>query len=72
VDIFDQAQQFDAQFCAMSIDAVKRLAARKRLYPDNDCDLCGKEIPLARREAVPGCELCVDCQNSKERLNERR
>jgi len=24
-----------------------------------DCEECGKPIPLARREAVPGVRLCV-------------
>ena len=31
-----------------------------------DCDSCGVEIPQARRLAVPGCQLCVDCQGLRE------
>jgi phage/conjugal plasmid C-4 type zinc finger TraR family protein len=31
------------------------------------CLGCGKEIPEARRRAVPGCCLCVDCQDDAER-----
>lgn len=30
------------------------------------CDNCGNPIPQARREAVPGVELCVDCQRDEE------
>jgi len=30
------------------------------------CDLCGNPIPLARREAVPGVETCIDCQRDEE------
>lgn len=30
------------------------------------CDFCGNPIPEARRLAVPGVELCVDCQNDEE------
>lgn len=28
----------------------------------DECEDCGKEIPKRRREAVPGCRRCVDCQ----------
>lgn len=28
---------------------------------------CGAEIPDERRTAIPGAQLCVDCQKSKER-----
>ena len=31
------------------------------------CEHCGGEIPDARRAAVPGCILCVDCQENLER-----
>ena len=31
-----------------------------------ECDDCGDEIPEARRLAVPGCRLCVDCQGLAE------
>lgn len=27
------------------------------------CEECGDEIPQARREAVPGVRLCVECQS---------
>lgn len=30
------------------------------------CELCGQEIPRARREAVPGVRLCVPCQAAQE------
>lgn len=32
------------------------------------CLECGDEIPQARREAIPGCELCVDCKSIRERI----
>jgi phage/conjugal plasmid C-4 type zinc finger TraR family protein len=28
---------------------------------------CGVEIPAARRAALPGVRLCIDCQEIKER-----
>ena len=32
-----------------------------------ECDGCGQAIPLARRKAVPGWRLCVQCQSWEER-----
>ena len=37
-----------------------------------ECDECGKAIPEARREAVPGVRLCVACQeivDEEQRIN---
>ena len=31
------------------------------------CDECGVEIPLARREAIPGARMCVRCQEEADR-----
>lgn len=32
----------------------------------SECEECGGEIPAARRQAVPGCSHCVDCQAALE------
>lgn len=49
-------------------DAVE--LARSRL-PEGEgpeeCELCGEEIPPARRRALPGVRLCVACQSELER-----
>lgn len=45
-------------------DAVK--LARSQLPQGESlshCEECDTEIPLARREAVPGVRLCVNCQS---------
>ncbi len=45
-------------------DAVKR--ARSQLPRGKSlkhCAECGGEIPEARRRAIPGVRLCVDCQS---------
>ena len=48
-------------------DAIER--ARSRL-PRGDglgeCEECGVEIPAARRKAVPGVRLCVNCQEAED------
>ena len=33
----------------------------------DECVECGDTIPLARREAVQGCTMCVTCQTKKEK-----
>ncbi|MDX1750953.1 MAG: DksA/TraR family C4-type zinc finger protein [Methylophaga sp.] len=33
------------------------------------CEECEKEIPKARREAVPGVRLCVQCQEMIDKEN---
>jgi phage/conjugal plasmid C-4 type zinc finger TraR family protein len=48
-------------------DAVE--LARSRLPSGESlthCEECGAEIPLARREAVPGVRLCIVCQQSRD------
>lgn len=48
-------------------DAV--LAARLRLPSGEsaeDCDLCGEDIPKARRLAMPGVRTCVACQSQRD------
>ncbi len=49
-------------------DAVK--LARSRLPGGaglTHCAECGDPIPLARRDAIPGVRLCVDCQAELEK-----
>lgn len=45
------------------------IAARERYQGESltECEGCGDEIPEARRLAVPGCRLCVDCKARGER-----
>lgn len=31
-----------------------------------ECKSCGDDIPEARRQAVPGCRFCVECQGLME------
>ena len=32
-----------------------------------DCEECGEPIPLARRLAMPGVRLCVECQQEADK-----
>ena len=44
-------------------DAIKRARSRMRSGPGLlHCEECDAPIPAARRAAVPGVRLCVECQ----------
>lgn len=49
-------------------DAVSR--ARSQLPHGQSleqCEECGKDIPVARQQAVPGVRLCVGCQGEQDK-----
>ena len=49
-------------------DAIKRARAQLPSGPGPaNCEGCGEAIPEARRQAVPGVRLCVDCQEAADR-----
>ena len=56
------------QISATVEDAARR--AREKLPQGESaefCEECGEEIPPARRQALPGVQLCVECQSEQER-----
>ncbi|GAA3908457.1 DksA/TraR family C4-type zinc finger protein [Halomonas cibimaris] len=49
-------------------DAVER--ARSDLHAGDSaafCEECDAPIPEARRKAIPGVQLCIDCQAEREK-----
>lgn len=49
-------------------DAIKRARSRLGQGPGlARCEECDAPIPEARRRAVPGVRLCVDCQEAEDR-----
>jgi phage/conjugal plasmid C-4 type zinc finger TraR family protein len=49
-------------------DAVERARSELRKGPGlTECEDCGAKIPAARRKAVPGVRLCVNCQDAHDR-----
>jgi phage/conjugal plasmid C-4 type zinc finger TraR family protein len=49
-------------------DAIARVQSRLPQGPGQErCEECGTEIPQARRQAIPGVRLCVDCQDKQDR-----
>jgi phage/conjugal plasmid C-4 type zinc finger TraR family protein len=53
-------------------DAVKH--ARDQLPRGESlkkCEECDASIPEARRKAVPGVRLCIECQNESDKENKK-
>ncbi len=64
-DFADMAQ---AEQESLNAEATERLKSVRVDTSLKFCAECGAPIPLARRQAVPGCRLCVDCQSERERV----
>jgi phage/conjugal plasmid C-4 type zinc finger TraR family protein len=70
MDQFGRATEIEE---ALREDALQeqawRNATRGKSAADSaeNCELCDAAIPLARRIAVPGVQLCVDCQGDLEK-----
>lgn len=49
-------------------DGINRVRSRIQ-HGDSrhECAECGKAIPEARRRAVPGVQLCIECQEQEDR-----
>lgn len=49
-------------------DELKRMQARRRPVGESltHCSECEEPIPEARRRAIPGVKLCIDCQNERD------
>ena len=55
------------QIDATVTDAIKRARSQLPQGPGlTHCEECDAEIPAARRKAVPGVRLCVDCQEARD------
>ncbi|AVG15371.1 conjugal transfer protein TraR [Chromobacterium vaccinii] len=65
MDEFDRAQELEAFHLEASL-AAQTAASRPLGASLAQCDDCGEPIPEARRQAVPGCTLCIDCQTLSE------
>lgn len=60
------------QIDATIADEVKRARSRLLTGPSlSQCELCDAPIPDARRRAVPGVRLCVQCQQQADDNSEQ-
>lgn len=60
-DWVDEAQEITQLMVDSQVERI-----RSSLISPTECARCGHEIPEARRRAVPGVRLCVECQTISE------
>ena len=49
-------------------DGIAHARSRLPTGPSlSQCEVCGADIPEARRQAIPGVRLCVTCQEAVDR-----
>jgi len=64
-DQIDRAQQNQADQIQ---ESLTRREVKRPLGPSLEiCLGCGGEIPEERRQAIPGCTRCIECQSEVER-----
>ncbi|AYQ37072.1 TraR/DksA family transcriptional regulator [Burkholderia aenigmatica] len=70
---FDRASDIEEQYRALAIAAATR-PARNADESEAFCqnEECGEPIPDERRHAVPGCRFCIECQERREQVLNRR
>lgn len=56
------------QIEASIAEELERMRARSGPEGESavDCVECGEPIPEARRKALPGVKLCIDCQQERD------
>ncbi|MDX1300900.1 TraR/DksA C4-type zinc finger protein [Photobacterium sp.] len=68
-DVIDQGCRFEAQFTEMAIANQRARAHRAEQWESaQKCGECGDPIPEERRQKVPGCKYCTQCQSDMERM----
>ena len=55
-------------------DELDRLKARRQPMGESltHCAECDEEIPEARRTALPGVKLCIDCTSERDATSAKR
>lgn len=61
-------KEIDHQLKITLINMEADQAKQKQKQTVTECVECGAEIPLARQEAVPGCQHCITCAQINEQL----
>lgn len=63
-DLSLQAEQFDTNLALLKHQQANAHPAKlSALF----CVNCDAEIPLARRNALPGVDICIECAREEER-----
>ena len=65
-DPADIANDYADEFLQRALNARSQAAAQVQAG-SLECEDCDAVIPQPRREALPFCSTCVDCQSIRER-----
>lgn len=68
-DDMDLVQAINEQWLEGCLAEQRRGRGVLQYAPPTICTECGEEIPEPRRQAVPGCRRCIDCQTELERIH---
>ena len=69
MDVFDRATEREEKDREAAIEAERgHYAECWEVASATECAGCGSGIPDGRREAIPGVQLCVECQAEAERV----
>ena len=67
-DVIDRASGLEAQFTKVALaNHLTRAKQNAQRESAQECGECGDPIPQERRQKVPGCQYCTQCQSSRER-----
>lgn len=69
-DIYDRACEQEERDRAIALRAQQNragLAGKTSTDSAVECQDCAEPIPRQRREAIPGCQFCVECQVQREK-----
>jgi len=66
VDAVDIVTRNESQIRRMAVENIQG-ALRAPRPSAFFCSSCEEVIPDSRRLAVPGCNMCIDCQKNSER-----
>lgn len=64
-DWVDEAQEVTQLMVDNQVELIRSLLISPAISAA-ECERCGNKIPEARRRAVPGVRLCVECQTTIE------
>ena len=70
MDVFDRATEIEEAQREDALQAQRRRAGLAGKTADDsahECGMCGDSIPELRRQAVPGVQMCVECQGAIEK-----
>lgn len=70
-DLFDRASEREEEMRADALAAQARYGALPTTSAEC-CMECGGPIPIARQNALPGVQTCIDCQVELERIRKNR